>query len=198
VTDTGVGLSKAVQERLFQPYVQIESRIAGQSISTGLGLSIARKLAALMSGEIGCESVVGQGTLYWFTLHWFTLPAEPARVPAPVPQPDKEPQQQGTLEGHVRVVEDNAVNRYLDEFGLTYEVVSNAGATGVEGLRPRAHGHRHVRSRRNRNRAAHSQHECACCEGADRGAPRTRADSRLRGLPRRRHERLSDETDPRA
>ena len=63
VTDTGVGLSKAVQERLFQPYVQIESRIAGQTIGTGLGLSIARKLATLMGGEIGCESVVGQGTL---------------------------------------------------------------------------------------------------------------------------------------
>jgi CheY-like chemotaxis protein len=57
-------------------------------------------------------------------------------VPAPVPQPDKEPQQQGTLEGHVLVVEDNAVNRmmivtYLDEFGLTYEVVSSSGAAVV-------------------------------------------------------------------
>lgn len=60
VTDTGVGLSKAVQERLFQ----IESRIAGQTIGTGLGPSIARKLATLMGGEVGCESVVGQGTLY--------------------------------------------------------------------------------------------------------------------------------------
>lgn len=128
VTDTGVGLSKAVQERLFQPYVQIESKIAGQNVGIGLGLSIARKLATLMGGEIGCESVVGQGTLYWFT-----LPAEPARMPAPVPQQDNQPQQQGTLEGHVLVVESNAVNRmmivtYLDEFGLTYEVVSSGGA----------------------------------------------------------------------
>jgi len=128
VTDTGVGLSKAVQERLFQPYVQIESKIAGQNVGIGLGLSVARKLATLMGGEIGCESVVGQGTL-----HWFTLPAEPVRLPAPVPQPDKEPPQQGALEGHVLVVEDNAVNRmmivtYLDEFGLTYEVVSSGVA----------------------------------------------------------------------
>jgi hypothetical protein len=56
----------------------------------------------LMGGEIGCESVVGQGTLYWFT-----LPAESACVPAPIPQPDKEPPQQGTLEGHVLVVEES-------------------------------------------------------------------------------------------
>src|SRR3990170_959181 len=59
VTDTGVGLSKAVQERLFQPYVQVDSPAANQNGGTGLGLSIARKLALLMGGEIGCESVVG-------------------------------------------------------------------------------------------------------------------------------------------
>jgi hypothetical protein len=55
-----------------------------------------------MGGEIGCESVVGQGTLYWFT-----LPAESACVPAPIPQPDKEPPQQGALEGRVLVVEES-------------------------------------------------------------------------------------------
>lgn len=202
VTDTGVGLSKAVQERLFQPYVQIESRIAGQSTGTGLGLSIARKLAALMGGEIGWESVVGQGTLYWFT-----LPAEAARVPAPVPQPDKEPQQQGTLEGHVLVVEDNAVNRmmivtYLDEFGLTYEVVSSGGAA-VMSLASKDYDlvlmdNCHVQSRRRRDHAAYPQHACAHFEGADRGSPRARQDSRLRGLSCRRHGRLCDETDPRA
>ena len=128
VTDTGVGLSRAVQERLFQPYVQIDSKVAGQKVATGLGLSIAQKLAMLMGGELGCESVVGQGTLYWFI-----LPVERARVPSPVPQPDKEPSQHGSLGGHVLVVEDNAVNRmmivtYLDEFGLTYDVVSGSGA----------------------------------------------------------------------
>jgi signal transduction histidine kinase len=38
VTDTGVGLSKAVQERLLQPYIQIENKSVGQSTGTGLGL----------------------------------------------------------------------------------------------------------------------------------------------------------------
>jgi CheY-like chemotaxis protein len=127
VTDTGVGLSKAVQERLFQPYVQVDSPVASQD-GTGLGLSIARKLALLMGGEIGCESVVGQGTLYWCT-----LPAGRARMSMRPPRPGKDAQPQGTLSGHVLVVEDNAVNRmlivtYLDEFGLTHEVVASGGA----------------------------------------------------------------------
>ena len=128
VTDTGVGLSKAVQERLFQPYVQVESPVSNHKGGTGLGLSIARRLALLMGGEIGCESVVGQGTLYWFA-----LPAERARTSAPAPKPVKDVSPQGTLTGHVLVVEDNAVNRmligsYLDEFGLTHEVAASGGA----------------------------------------------------------------------
>jgi CheY-like chemotaxis protein len=127
VTDTGVGLSKAVQERLFQPYLKFEGSAANQTGATGLSLSIARKLALLMGGEIGCESVVGQGTLYWFT-----LPAGRARMAAPAPKPDKDAQPQASLSGHVLVVEDNAVNRmlivtYLDEFGLTHEVVTGGG-----------------------------------------------------------------------
>jgi CheY-like chemotaxis protein len=128
VTDTGVGLSKAVQERLFQPYVEIDSKVVGKSNATGLSLSIARKLAFLMGGEIGCQSVVGQGTLYWFT-----LPAELARVNVPAPRAAKDVAPQGTLSGHVLVVEDNAVNRmliitYLDEFGLTHEMVTSGSA----------------------------------------------------------------------
>ena len=128
VTDTGVGLSKAVQERLFVPFVEIDKKHAGETGSTGLGLSIAKKLASLMGGEVGCESVVGQGTLYWFT-----LPAGRAQMSAPAASASKDTAPQAPLSGHVLLVEDNAVNRmlicsYLDEFGLTHEVAASGGA----------------------------------------------------------------------
>jgi CheY-like chemotaxis protein/nitrogen-specific signal transduction histidine kinase len=128
ITDTGVGLSKAVKDRLFQPYIQVDSKVAGDG-NTGLGLSIAHKLALLMGGEIGCESVVGQGTHYWFV-----VPMERAGLAAASAQErTKDAPPQGTLSGHVLVVEDNAVNRmliltYLDEFGLAHEVVPTASA----------------------------------------------------------------------
>jgi hypothetical protein len=107
--------------------VQIDGAIAGQGGDAGLGLPIARKLAELMGGVIGCESVVGQGSLYWFT-----LPAEQARAGAPAATQVKEGAPQGRLSGHVLVVEDNAVNRmligtYLEEFGLTHEMVDSGG-----------------------------------------------------------------------
>lgn len=128
VIDTGVGLSKAVQERLFQPYVEIGGKAMGKSNATGLALSIGRKLALLMGGEVGYESVVGQGTHYWFT-----LPAERVCVNQPAPRQGKDVSPQGTLSGHVLVVEDNAVNRmliatYLDEFGLSHEAATSGGA----------------------------------------------------------------------
>ena len=128
VTDTGVGLSKAVQERLFVPFVQIDRNPAGETGPSGLGLTIARKLAMLMGGEVGCESVVGQGTLCWFT-----LPASRAQMSAPAAKASKDTAPQATLKGHVLLVEDNAVNRmligsYLDEFGLTHEIAASGSA----------------------------------------------------------------------
>jgi CheY-like chemotaxis protein len=125
VTDTGIGLSEEQKERLFQPYVQADRAVARQYGGTGLGLSIARRLVELMKGEIGCESLLGQGSLFWFT-----IPTTRAAAPAASEARDK-----GGLSGHVLVVEDNAVNRmligaYLEEFGLTHEMVGD----GTEAL----------------------------------------------------------------
>jgi CheY-like chemotaxis protein len=132
VTDTGIGLDHDDEERLFQPYVQ-GARSAGRHYSgTGLGLSIAQRLVQLMGGDIGCESVVGQGSLFWFTVAC-------ERVENTVPgKMLKETQSPRRLSGHILVVEDNAVNRmligaYLDEFGLTYEMVES-GASAIMAL----------------------------------------------------------------
>ena len=127
VTDTGIGFGEFQKQRLFQPYAQA-AHSASQFGGTGLGLSIAKRLIELMEGEIGCESAPGQGSLFWFT-----IPAERAET-----APSKETQPSGTLTGHVLVVEDNAVNRmligaYLEEFGLTYDVVEN-GAQALKQL----------------------------------------------------------------
>ena len=119
VTDTGAGLGEAEKERLFQPCAQADRGVS-QYGATGLGLSIAQRLVVLMGGEIGCESAPGQGSLFWFTIP--TVRAMPTVF--------KEAQASATLSGHVLVVEDNAPNRmligaYLDEFGLTYDMVES-------------------------------------------------------------------------
>lgn len=116
VTDTGAGLSQAEQDSLFEPSADAPH---------GLGLPIARRLAEAMGGEVGCNSALDQGTLYWFTFK--------AERGEGVDETQVEQGSDGKLSGHVLVAEDNTVTRmliggYLDEFGLTYEMVDNGAA----------------------------------------------------------------------
>ena len=67
VQDTGIGIAKAQQNQLFQPFSQIAIDNKPNGGGTGLGLAIAKQLAELMGGTIGVNSETGQGAEFWFT-----------------------------------------------------------------------------------------------------------------------------------
>ena len=128
VSDTGIGMTPEGCSRLFQPFTQLESSNSRPYSGTGLGLSISKRLVTLMGGEIGVDSELGRGSLFWFT-----LPVEEATGEAPEPAPvNVEELLHGREKGGapILVAEDNSVNqrvlvRLLAKMGYSSEAVSD-------------------------------------------------------------------------
>lgn len=67
VCDSGIGVSSDEIEKLFKPFSQASQNGFSDTKGTGLGLAIVAALARQMSGEVGVDSVEGQGSTFWFT-----------------------------------------------------------------------------------------------------------------------------------
>lgn len=75
VQDHGAGISEEFRARVFEKFAQADSSASRRFDGTGLGLSITRQLVQAMQGTIGFDSVVGQGTTFYFELPGAEAPA---------------------------------------------------------------------------------------------------------------------------
>jgi PAS domain S-box-containing protein len=143
VQDSGPGIDRAVQARLFTPFTQADESTTRRFGGTGLGLSICRELAQLMGGEVGVVSEPGRGSRFWVDL---PLPASAEAGPQAqfgvVP-----PDQPSALAGlRVLMVEDNPVNMLiavalLEQWGVEVAQANN-GAQALAAVDAQADGGR--------------------------------------------------------
>jgi signal transduction histidine kinase/ActR/RegA family two-component response regulator len=128
VRDTGIGMSKEHVSRLFQPFVQADPSITQQYGGTGLGLTITRRLAQLLGGDVTVKSALGEGAA--FTLH---IPADFADASIALGAAAKVDEVQGS-EGAplVIVIEDEPDARELAARALTRAGFAVQGVGGGE------------------------------------------------------------------
>lgn len=136
VSDTGIGIPPEVREKIFEPFSQADNSTTRRYGGTGLGLTISRRLVALMNGRLELESEPGCGSTFRF---FVTLPvAQPAQALAPARQ-DRRP----ARSLRVLLAEDNHVNQavaiaMLTRMGHRVDVVSS-GAEAVATIRDSRH-----------------------------------------------------------
>ncbi len=110
VIDTGIGIDKADQAKLFRSFSQVDPSTTREYGGTGLGLAIAKHLVSLMAGDIGLESSPGQGSTFWFTARF-------QRLEAPPPLPQLAPYRVLLIDSQPLSLE--AIRRQLSHYGVS-------------------------------------------------------------------------------
>jgi signal transduction histidine kinase len=105
VSDTGVGVPATMLDTVFERYAQAGPEVSRKFGGTGLGLAISKEIVELMGGEIGVDSIDGQGSRFWCVLD-LPVAAAPAR-------PEAEAARAATRPLKLLVADDNEANREL-------------------------------------------------------------------------------------
>jgi len=143
VSDSGIGLTKEQQEKIFEAYSQATASTTRKSGGTGLGLTISSKIMNAMGTELQVESEEGKGATFFFILTLKVDTQSPVEVETKrtTVQTETEEKTQSFEDINVLIAEDNPINQkliriVLEKLGLNVTVASN----GEEAYHERING----------------------------------------------------------
>jgi PAS domain S-box-containing protein len=127
VSDTGIGIPQEKLPHIFDKFTQADSSTTRRFGGSGLGLAICKQLARLMHGDIGVDSTLGEGSVFWFSvrLHLATEPAHESVI------------NHGVLRGkRLLMVDDVAINHaIIEEQLLAVGIRSDFCLKGMDAMR---------------------------------------------------------------
>jgi signal transduction histidine kinase/FixJ family two-component response regulator len=138
VTDTGPGIAKASQTKIFDSFSQADASLTRRFEGTGLGLAISKQLVEMMDGVIGVESDLGEGSLFWFNIRLGRGRSEVERDNVALAKAEMTENDMIKQNTSVLLVEDNPVNQevgklILEALNCKVEVADN-GRLAVEAV----------------------------------------------------------------
>ncbi len=138
VKDSGIGISKASQKKVFQSFTQADNSVTRKFGGTGLGLSIVKTLVEILGGNISVESpvnpVLKNGSCFTFTIKFQCLPEEVTH--ADIDNNRLNPAKELERPLDVLIVDDNDLNllvarKLVEKFGMKVTTANN-GADAIE------------------------------------------------------------------
>ena len=134
VTDTGIGMTPAQLEVVFEEFTQADDSTTREFGGTGLGLTICKRFAELMQGRIEAQSTPGVGTRFTFVVPAIAIDVETDEIAAS--EDDETPTADSNGLARVLVIDDDDSSlelskRILSRHGYSI-LTANSGATGIE------------------------------------------------------------------
>ncbi len=126
VTDSGIGMTPAQQEKLFKAFSQADSSTTRKYGGTGLGLAISKRIVEMMGGQIRLESVAGKGSTFSFSVPFKTGPQADRILPC---------LDDDMADIRVMVIDDNPASRniFIQMFGV-FSISAQGADSGKKGL----------------------------------------------------------------